>query len=372
MTDMEKTDHRTPLPWKKIGRLAMLAVLIVILVISARWLYWRFTHVTTDAAYVKADMANVAPEVPGKITEICVKEGETVKQGQILIRIDPEQMDRQVSLSHADLAGLFSTKDRFGAEAEQAKKTVPAAIDAARAAVDVAERQQVKARANLDHWALMYRRYSELYAKRTIGKAKFDEVETTWKTAEADFNTAAAQVNLARARLKEAEASRAVITKTAAAYREVTSQIGKAHEALNLAKLTRSRCNIKAPIDGVVARVLVREGDFASPGRPVVGVYNPMSRYIEARFEETKVRHMTTGKKVVFSVDNLPDRELTGRILFVTPASAAEFALIPRDISAGEFTKVVQRIPVRIAIDNLERYPDLVPGMSCEVAIARN
>ena len=129
---------------------------------------------------------------------------------------------------------------------------------------------------------------------------------------------------------------------------------------------------MKAPISGIVARVLVREGDFASPGRPVLGIYNPQTRYIEARFEETKVRYIKPGKKVSFTVDNNADRELTGKVMFVTPASAAEFALIPRDISAGEFTKVVQRIPVRITIDNLEQHSELVPGMSCEVAIARD
>ncbi len=359
-------------PWQYAVRTTIILVVIIILAFTCKWLYWRFNHVTTDAAYVKADMANIAPEVPGKIVTLCVKEGEFVKQGQALLRIDPEQMDRQISLSEADITSLSSMKERFGADAEQARKTIPATIEAARAAIDVTRRQKIKAEANLDHWSLMYKRYKELYAKQTIGKAKFDEIETAWRVAEADFNTATAQVNLAEARLKEAEASRAVIKKTEAAYQEVNHNIAKAQEALKMAKLIQSRCEIKAPIDGVIARILVREGDFASPGRPVIGLYNPRSRYIEARFEETKVRYITPGKTVKFTVDNYPNRELTGRVLFLTPASAAEFALIPRDVSAGEFTKVVQRIPIRISIDHLEKHPDLVPGMSCEIAIARD
>lgn len=357
---------------KKIGRLLVIALVIVALVISGRWLYWRIHHVTTDAAYVKADMANVASEVPGKITAVCISEGQTVTQGQVLLRIDPEQTDRQVNLSQADLAGLSSMKDRTRAEVDQVKKTVPATIEAAKAAGDVARRQQAKAQTNLDYWNRMYKRYKELYAKQAIGKAKYDEAETALHAAEADFNTATAQVALADARLREAEASKAVITKAEAASREVSDHIVKAQEALKLSKLMRSRCDVKAPISGVVARVLIREGDFVSPGRPVLGIYNPQSRYIEARFEETKVRHITPGKKVNFTVDNYPDREMTGKVVFVTPASAAEFALIPRDVSAGEFTKVVQRIPVRIAIDHLDRHPDLVPGMSCEIAIKRD
>jgi membrane fusion protein (multidrug efflux system) len=128
---------------------------------------------------------------------------------------------------------------------------------------------------------------------------------------------------------------------------------------------------VKAPFNGIVARVLLREGDYAAPGRPAIAIYSPDTRYIEARFEETKVRHIQPGKEVTFTVDNQPDRTLKGKVVLVTPASAAEFALIPRDISAGEFTKVVQRIPVRIAIDDLRNRPDLVPGLSCEVSIAR-
>lgn len=371
-TKTEQSSEKKVSPWKKIGRIVMVLLVVAALAVSGHWLYWRITHITTDAAYVKADMANVAAEVPGKITAICVTEGQIVQQGQVLLRIDPEQMDRQVNLAQADLAGLSSMKDRARAELDQAQKTIPATIEAARAATDVARRQQAKAKANLEHWTLMYKRYRELYAKQTIGKAKYDEVETAFRSADADYSSAVAQVSLADARLREAEAARATITKADAASREVSDHIVKAQEALKLSQLTRSRCEVKAPISGIVARVLVREGDFASPGRPVLGIYNPQTRYIEARFEETKVRYIKPGKKVSFTVDNNPDRELTGKVMFVTPASAAEFALIPRDVSAGEFTKVVQRIPVRIAIENLDRHAELVPGMSCEVAIARD
>jgi len=357
--------------WRLAGRIAAAALIIAALIYGGRWLYWRVNHVTTNAAYVRADMANVAPEAPGKIVAIIVKEGQTVKAGQILLRIDPEQMDRQVGLAEADHSSLQSRRDRYQAELQQARLTVPANIAAARAALVVAEKQQLKARANLDHWQLQRQRFQKLYEKQAVGKAKFDEVETTWRAAEADFSTAEAQVSLAASRLREAEAARAVITQAEAANREVSDGITKADEARRLARLNRARCEVKAPIEGIVARILVREGDYATPGRPVLGVYNPATRYIEARFEETKVRHISPGKRATFTVDNFPDRELTGKVILVTPASAAEFALIPRDISAGEFTKVVQRIPVRIAIDNLQDRPELVPGLSCEVAIAK-
>ena len=102
-----------------------------------------------------------------------------------------------------------------------------------------------------------------------------------------------------------------------------------------------------------------------------MGIYNPATRYVEARFEETKLRFLHPGKEVELSVDSVPGNTLTGTIIYVVPASAAEFALIPRDISAGEFTKVVQRVPVKISVDNLTNHPELLPGLSVEVIVAR-
>lgn len=371
MTNRYQSIKGMKIDWGIIGRGSFIAALILGLLSCTPWLYWRLTHVTTDAAYIKADMASVAPEIPGKIMAILVREGESVRKGQVLLRVDPEQTARQVGMADAELAGVYSRQARSRAEWDQARETVPAAIGAAKAALDAAREQRVKSQANLDHRALMHQRFSELYRKEVIGKARYDETETAWRVAEADHRTAAAQVALCEAHLREAEAASSVITKSEAAYREVTDNINKAKEAQKLARLNRARCEVTAPIGGIVARILVREGDFASPGKPVVALYNPETRYIEARFEETKVRYITAGKPVQFTADQDPDRKLTGRVLNLTPASAAEFALIPRDISAGEFTKVVQRIPVRIAIDHLEQQTNLVPGMSCEVAISR-
>ncbi|HOK05825.1 MAG TPA: HlyD family secretion protein [Syntrophales bacterium] len=360
---------------KERGRRVVAIVLVVVgaaaLVWSGRWLYWRLNHVTTDAAYVKADMANIAPEVPGRVLKIEVREGETVREGQVLFRIDPEQLERQVNVARADLASLEATRERQKADLDQARQTVPAAVEAARAAREVALRQEAKALANLEQWRRQNERFQNLYEKKTIGKARLDEVETAFRAAEADHAAARAQVALAEARLREAEASRAVIAKAAAALRQVEDGVTKAREAYGIASLNRARCEVKAPFAGVVARVLVREGDYAVPGRPVVYLYNPETRYVEARFEETKIRYITPGKKADIKVDNLPNRPLTGTVVDLTPAAAAEFALIPRDISAGEFTKVVQRVPVRIAVDDLKNRPDLLPGLSCEVSIRR-
>jgi membrane fusion protein (multidrug efflux system) len=356
---------------RKLGRIIAVIVLLGGLVVGIRWLIWRIGHVTTDAAYVKADIANLASEVPGKIIEIPVKEGQTVKQGDVLVRIDPEQADRHVAFSKAEFASVEAMKDRYQAEMKLSENSVPAAIESALASLAVAEKQKIKAKANLDRWRSQHERFSTLLLRGVVSKAQFDEVETAFKSAEADFKTAEAQISVAEAKLKEAKAAQMTIAKAKAAYQESVNGVGKAEASMKLALLSRDRCDVKAPMEGVIAKILVQEGDYASPGRPILGIYSPATRYVEARFEEVKLQHIAPGKKVELTVDSLADRKLTGTISLIAPTSAAEFAIIPRDISAGEFTKVVQRVPVRIAIDDLEKYPELVPGLSVEVIVAR-
>lgn len=357
--------------YRKIGRIFGVLCILGGLAYAGHWLVWRIGHVTTDAAYIKADIAHMAVEIPGRIIAIPVREGQWVEEGQVLIRIDPEQADRHSELARAELASILARKERYGAEVALAEGTVPAAIDGARAALVAAEKQKIKAQANLDLWQRQYRRFKGLLDKEIVSRARFEEVEAAFKSAQSDFKTAEAQIGVAKARLAEAGASKMTITKANAAYRETAHGVRQAEEALKLAMINRARCDVKAPISGVIARLLVQEGDFASPGRPVLGIYNPATRYVEARFEEVKLQHVAPGKKVELVVDSLAGRRLAGTITLVAPASAAEFAIIPRDISAGEFTKVVQRVPVKIAIDNLEKHPELVPGLSVEVVVAR-
>lgn len=132
----------------------------------------------------------------GKITAVLVKEGQKVRKGEVLLRIDPEQMVRQVGMADAELASVHSRQERYLTEWDQSKETVPAAIGAARAALDVAREQKAKADANLSHHILMHQRFRELYQRQVIGKAKYDEMETAWRTAEADDHAAAAHIAL--------------------------------------------------------------------------------------------------------------------------------------------------------------------------------
>ena len=360
---------------RSVAQRAAFGIILILLLIAAvffgKWVVWRFGHATTDAAYVKADIAHVAPQVPGKILSIEVKEGQRVTKGTILLHIDPSEYDRKVGAAQAVLAQAIAAKNRYEHDLELARRKVPAAINAARAGLAMAKTQVAKADANKDHWEKQYARFEKLLKEKAIARSRFEEVRTAWTAAVSGAAAARAQVKLARARLGEAEAARSQIASAASGLAEAEKGVARAREGLRLAKLARSWCDVRAPISGLIARIMVKPGDFATPGRPMLGMYDPATRYVEARFEETKLRYLRDGKKVELTIDALPGKHLTGHVFLMAPASSAEFALIPRDITAGEFTKVTQRVPIKIHIDDIGKYPEIVPGLSVEVAVSK-
>lgn len=353
------------------ARLLLLVALLAGLVWGGRWVVWRIGHVSTDAGFVKAEIANVAPQVAGKILAVRVVEGERVHKGDTLVEIDPAEQERRIAQAEAAVATAHAQVAQARQGYALARAQVPAAIAAAEAGLAATRTQVAKARSNRDRWARQLTRFQALVAERAVGRARFEEVESATVAADSDLAAAEAQVELAKARLAEAKAAATTIDQAKAAVATATEGVAQAEAGLKLARLALSWCTVRAPMNGVVARKLAEVGDLATPGRPVVGIYDPASRYVEARFEETKLAHLAAGKAVELRADRLPGVALTGRVTLLGPASAAEFALIPRDVTAGEFTKVTQRVPVRIAIDDLADHPELVPGLSVEVVVSK-
>lgn len=339
--------------------------------LSARWLHFRFTHVSTDAAYVKADMAELAPQVPGQVVEVLVAEGERVLRGQPLVRLEGEGLRHTREQAEGKVKQLEEIVARQQITVEKTRKLLAASERAAEAALEAAGAQLTKAQAHRDYLATQERRFAALLAQRALPKARFDEVHAGFVAAQADVEAAIQALKAAEAKLAEVKAQRLTLAEAQAGLAEAKSGLAQAKAALAQAQWAESKGEIRAPLDGVVARVFVRPGDFASPGRVVVAMYDPRSRYVEARFEETKVRRLSVGQKAKLRLDALPGLVLSGTIRRLTPAAAQEFALIPRDVTAGEFTKVTQRVPVEFAIDDLDAHPEVVPGLSVEVAVTK-
>ncbi|MGC8917312.1 MAG: HlyD family secretion protein [Thermoanaerobaculum sp.] len=356
---------------RKAVLVAGVVALVVGAVWSARWLHFRFTHVTTDAAYVKADMAEVAPEVGGRVLQVLVEEGERVTQGQVLAVLERENLAAGRQQAEAAVSQLEDTVKRQEAMLARTRQTVAAAKAAARAGVEAAQAQLAKAKAYLEFMEKQEKRLAALLESEAVPKSRYDEVHAGAEAARADVHAAEGALALAEAKLKEALAGDLAVAEAEAGLAEAKSGLARAQAALAQAAWAEGRAEIRAPISGVVARVFLRPGDFAAPGRAVVAMYDPQTRYVEARFEETKVAHLKVGSKAQITVDAIRGVKLTGTIRRITPAAAQEFALIPRDVTAGEFTKVTQRVPVELTIDDMEKHREIVPGLSVVVSVRK-
>jgi membrane fusion protein (multidrug efflux system) len=309
--------------------------------------------------------------VAGRVKRVVVRDGESVKAGQVLVEIEDTELREREKQTQAGVVVAEGQVVRGQAALDQTRGRVAAGRRAAKAGLEAARQQLLKAQAGQAYAEAQERRFAALLQQQAVPRSRWEEVHAGAEAARADLAAARQAVVAAEARVAEARAAELSIAEADAGLATSKAAVDQARAALAQVEWARGRAEVRAPIDGVVARVFVRVGDFAPPGRPVVALYDPASRYVEARFEETRLPYVALGKRAEVRVDALPGLTLAGRVRRVAPAAAQEFALIPRDVTAGEFTKVMQRVSVEVEIEDLARYPELVPGLSAEVVLPR-
>jgi membrane fusion protein, multidrug efflux system len=311
--------------------------------------YWRVGRflVSTDDAYVKADYTTVAPKISGYLAEVLVRDNQAVKAGDVLARID----DRDVR----------TALDRAQAEAtsaEAAVRNLDAQIDLQDAEIAQAQAAVSATQASLSFASSDAQRYHEL-------------LRTGSGTAQRAEQTQASRDQLSAQLLRDNAAVMAAERKTAVlrtARDQAAAQAEAAHAAAHQAELNLGYATISAAIDGTVGARTLRVGQFVAAGTPLMAVVPLQSAYVVANFKETQLAEVRAGQPVEVEVDSLPGVKLKAHVDSIAPASGLEFALLPPDNATGNFTKIVQRIPVRIAIDDL-RANLLRSGMSVEPVI---
>jgi membrane fusion protein, multidrug efflux system len=383
--------------------------------------YWsyRLTHSITEDAFVEAHIINVAPQsVSGHIIRFLVEENDHVGQGQVLAEIDPVPYRDQVNIARSKVetaraelrrqeAGLARLREEVPIQIEIARRTLAAAqADEARArealtltqdevahGIDEARAALAATKADLVLAEQEYRRFTSLEKERATPLRRAQEVTQARDAAKA-------RRNLAAARLAKAEAARTqieVAKRTLEAAEKLTQKAAKgvemaetgnaqirevelltavkkegvedARRALDAAEHNLRFTQVRAPFPGVLVKRYRHLGDFASPGVAILSMYNPDLIYVTANLEETRLRGVAPGNPVELQLDAFAE-PYHGRVVWVNKSTGAQFALMPRNVVSGEFTKVVQRVPVRIAIDKDERWPLLRAGLSVRVAIA--
>jgi membrane fusion protein (multidrug efflux system) len=310
------------------------------------WDYWTVGQylVSTDDAYVKADSTTIAPKVSGYLREVLVGDNEPVKAGQVLARIDGR--DYRVALDQAKADVIAADAAIASKQAQlEVQQTV---IDAAKATVDVDS-------ATVMFAAQENKRYTDLAAtgfgsvqNAQQAQSRHAGAHATVLRDTANLASALKQVDLLKAEIAQAKAAR-----------------GRAAAAQSQAELNLGYTAIVAPIDGVVGNRTLRVGQFVQAGTQLMSVVPVASAYVVANFKETQLTDVREGQAVNIAVDTFPGQLVHGHVDSIAPASGQEFALLPPDNATGNFTKIVQRIPVKIALDVGSNAPiALRPGMS--------
>ena len=291
--------------YKKKRILIPLFIFIVIGAIAWYWYIGQKGFVSTDDAFIDADKATISSKIPGRIIDLKSIEGDTIKTGQILAALD--------------ILDLKAQEKQFIAATVNAKESISLA------------------KVNLEKAKDDFARAQNQYKDNIITKEQYDHSLKALDVAQAEYNIS--------------------LTKPG---------ISQAQQEVVKAQLKNS--TIYSPIDGVIARKWVLEGDVVQPGQPIFTIFDMKNIWITAQFEETRLAAVTLGANVEISVDAYPNIKFSGKVIQIGSNTASQFSLIPPNNASGNFTKVTQRVPVKISIDKKNNI-NLLPGMSVEVRV---
>ena len=326
--------------------LSAVAVLIVGAGAAGGGYWWRVGRFfeSTDNAYIQADTSIVSPKIQGYVHEVRVADNQRVKTGDVLVVIDDRDFAARRAQAAAQLQAQQAAITTFDNETVQEQSV----IAQAEAAVTSAEADRVRAQQDLA-------RYRMLTENAAASRQRLEMAEADARKGDAALLKAKAAVVAERNRLPVLGSEK----------QEAQAKLGQLQAALDLASIDLADTVIRAPVDGVVGNRSVQIGQLVKPGTQLLAVVPLPAIYVVANFKETQVQRMRPGQPVSITVDAFPGSAITGTVESFAPASGSEFSLLPPENATGNFTKIVQRLPVRIAIPAANPLSGLLrPGLS--------
>ncbi len=411
-------DSATSLPPRKVNKVAVTTVLLTICTMLAGAIWWYYAHgrEETDDAYVDGHITYISSRISGTVTLVLVDEHQSVKKEQLLILLDPRDQQTKVdeekaSLDEAQYQAVAAQskigQSSFSAQGQTAQATGDinsgqAGIAAARQSVLQARDQIRQAKARLRELVAQeayartdFERYKTVFEDRAVTRQQYDKAQQSLQVATAQreqseenlrqcqklelqaqsrVEGALAQLDKSKGTLTSAKATVAQGRIDEQQYQAMLASMQRHKAALSQAQLQLSYAQISAPVDGRIGKKSVEIGQRVEPGQTLMSVVQN-EFWIMANFKETQVGKMHVGQVAEIKIDTFPDHTFRGRVSSLSPASGAKFSMLPPDNATGNFTKIVQRIPVKIVFDKqtLGTYPtQIAPGMSCLVTVIVN
>ncbi len=336
-------------------------------VYATNWLRWGAAHVSEDDARVAGEVITIASRLDGWLVARPVIEGDLVKRGQVLAQIDDRDARSRLAAVERSAAAADAQIKQTTAQRDTTDLLTKAGIDDARAQIAAAHAAVASAGHQAELAQADFQRADALLKTGNTTQKAWDDANATLLQRRDAQRQTEAQLQSRQAALATAEAQRGQVDVLSRQIDVQTQQrLTLSAQADELRQEVADR-NLVSPVDGVVDKTLADVGDFAQPGQWVMMVHDPKDVWVEANIKETEVGRVEIGQPVDVTVDAYPDLVLKGRVLRVGNAATSQFALLPSPNPSGNFTKITQRVPVRIALDK----PDsrLRPGLMVEVAI---
>ena len=330
---------------------------IALLAFTSYWLTTGRYLETTDDAYIRADWVALSPRVAGYVAKVEVDDDQPVKAGDVLVRLQARDYQARLDQAQAGVAearaALTATQASQQVAAERINQQQQAILQA-EAAVQGAAAEHRRSGLDMQRYRGLVRDDAATVQRLESASAAASQAQAALQGAQAALREQHAQLAMAKARSAQADAT----------LKQKEAALAHALARQRLAEQDEQDTVLRAPVDGVVGQRRVRAGQYVVPGQPLLAVVPLQQAYVVANYKETQLAHMRAGQPVEIRVDTFASQPLHGHVASFSPASGNVFALLPSDNATGNFTKIVQRFPVRILLDKPLDGPQVLPGMS--------
>ena len=358
--------------------LAVFAAVTILTIGTGAYYWWyRQSHISTEDAFVEGRIHPAAARIQGTVAEVLVEDNQQVKKGQPLVRIDPAPQDVRVSSAYASLSSASADLSSARSDASAAREDLTAAqaqmaqmraaIEASRAKVALAEARLAQAKRDAE-------RSRSLFERSSVSRERNEKSQTESEVAKAQADLAREEQRLAEAALPTHEASiaqrKSVILQREARIGQKEADVRQRESALAEAKLYKGYTEVVAPTDGYVTRKSVEAGQVVSPGQLLLAVAALSDVWVVANFKETQIEKIKPGQPVAIRVDTYPGKKFKGKVESIMAGTGSAFSLFPPENATGNYVKVVQRVPIKIVLDQGEDPGHLLRlGMSVEPTV---
>lgn len=342
-----------------VGLIALIAIGI--------WLYGRYSHVYVQDSRLSSTMVSVSSRVAGWITDFPAQEGATLQKGDLMVGIDSRESKLMLAETEAALQGVRAEKAALTANRDQVDQRTRSQYDMAQSMVKEAQARLNGAQSDLQLAQSDFKRIEALYRDKVISAQRWETERNRLKKAEQETERAAAAVETARTSLATVESARLELK-----VLDERLLMMDASEAKLTAQRDRQALDvedrlIKSPVNGVIDETFANPGEYVRPGQRLLMIHDPENIWVNANIKEGEIRFVKIGSHATVSVDAYPGEKFDGKVVRIGNAATSQFALLPNPNPSGNFTKIAQRLEVRIDVEQRDRM--LKPGMMVEVAV---